>query len=143
MKKQKGFTLVEVLAVIVIVGILLTVAALMVQTIIMKSREDAFLATALSLQEASRKYSLYDQIDKEPVEKVFYAELVKEGLIEKIRDPFTGEFFSSENETYIILHNREPQSICLMGYSKMICGEESNRQPVLFDELARSTINPL
>ncbi|KIL46205.1 type II secretion system protein [Jeotgalibacillus campisalis] len=139
MIRKNGFTLIEVLAVIVIAGILFSIGAAMVQTTIMISRHDAFLATAHSLEEAARQYAYHRQIGKDHTDLVTYTELIHEGLIEKVKDPYTGELFEDHNSSYIRYQNKEPLSICLKGYTHEICGESGN-EGLPFSLLSREKI---
>ncbi|MDG5470954.1 type II secretion system protein [Jeotgalibacillus sp. ET6] len=139
MRKENGFTLIEVLAVVVIAGILFSIGAAMMQTTIMISRHDSFLATAHSLEEAARQYSYHHQIGKKETERVTYSDLVGEGLFERVKDPYTGDFFEDDNTTFISYKNNEPLSICLKGYTHEICGD-SNGEGLSFSLLSRDRI---
>lgn len=56
LKEQKGFTLVELLAVIVILGIIAAIAIPSIGGIIQKSKEDAAKADAIQLINAAKNY---------------------------------------------------------------------------------------
>lgn len=144
MKKnnERGFTLIELLAVIVILGILLSIGALMIQTTISKAKQDAFISNAYTMKEAARKYALYHRIDQTPVDRVTYQDLLKEGLVEEARDPFTGEVFAEDNPSYIIFSGIDPVSICLYAESYKICGNGESEEPSSFDSLSRDSITP-
>lgn len=53
-KNQKGITLVELLAVMVIVGIIAAISIPAIGNLIENTRQDAFIATAKNLQESAR-----------------------------------------------------------------------------------------
>lgn len=56
LKNQKGMTLVELLAVMVIVGIIAAISIPAIGGLLENTRKDAFIANAVSLQEAARLY---------------------------------------------------------------------------------------
>lgn len=74
MKDQRGLTLVELLAVIVILGIIAAIAVPSIGNVIQKSKEDAIKAEALQIINAARLFSIetpitsggIDQEDLEP-----------------------------------------------------------------------------
>lgn len=61
-KNQKGFTLVELLAVIVILGIIAAIAVPSIGNIIQKSREDAVLADAQQFISAAELYAVSNDV---------------------------------------------------------------------------------
>ncbi len=58
MKKKNGFTLVELLAVIVILGALMTMATLSVIGIMNKSKKDVGSFTVTQIEDAAKTYAL-------------------------------------------------------------------------------------
>ncbi|MGL5530811.1 MAG: type II secretion system protein [Culicoidibacterales bacterium] len=59
-KNQKGITLVELLAVMVIVGIIAAISIPAIGNLIENTRKDAFVATAQSIQDAARIVATQD-----------------------------------------------------------------------------------
>ncbi|TFE01022.1 type II secretion system protein [Jeotgalibacillus salarius] len=142
LRSERGFTLIELLAVLVILGIILAIGALMIQTTVSKAKQDAFISNAYTMKEAARKYALYHRIDESPVDQVTYQELLAEGLIEKMQDPFTGELLADNNGSYVMFSEIEPITICLYAENYKICGSEDEEAPSSFSELSRDSITP-
>lgn len=57
LKNQKGMTLVELLAVMVIVGIIAAISIPAIGTLLENSRKDAYISSAVAVQEAARLYA--------------------------------------------------------------------------------------
>jgi len=89
LKNSKGFTLVELLAVIVILGIIAGIAVPSIGHIIENSRIDAHIANAKQIREATRLYVLSENIT------VATTDISTEELspyLENMRDPFGGTY---------------------------------------------------
>jgi prepilin-type N-terminal cleavage/methylation domain-containing protein len=63
-KKQKGMTLVELLAVIVILGIVAAIGTVAIGGIISKSKKDADLSSRTMIIEAAKLYALANNINE-------------------------------------------------------------------------------
>lgn len=90
-KNERGLTLVELLAVIVILAIVATIAFVAIGNVIENSKKDAFIANAQQMIESAKLY----EIDGGKIEEgvatnpgVEYAELKSKGFIEPIYDPW-------------------------------------------------------
>ncbi|MDE3839778.1 prepilin-type cleavage/methylation domain-containing protein [Bacillus methanolicus] len=69
LKNQKGLTLIELLAVIVILGIIAAIAVPSIGGIIQKSKEDAVKADAIQVLNAAKTYVAANGIPAKPLEK--------------------------------------------------------------------------
>ncbi|MFA5602873.1 MAG: Ig-like domain-containing protein [Bacilli bacterium] len=106
-RKKKGFTLVELLGVVVVLSLVLLIAVPSVSNIIKNSKEKTFLKTQLSVEEAARNYYALnkDMVDFE--ESIAYIPLSDiNNYIEDVRDPngkkCTGRIkvIEGKNDTY-------------------------------------------
>ncbi|WP_017186710.1 type II secretion system protein [Alkalibacillus haloalkaliphilus] len=68
MKNQKGITLVELLAVIVILGIIALIAVPAIANVIEDSRYDSVKATAINIIEAADLYDVTNEVDGDELE---------------------------------------------------------------------------
>lgn len=84
-KDEKGFTLVELLAVIVILGIIAAIAIPSIANVVENSKKDAVIRTAEQAVEAYRLMETSEGVDTEQT----LAQLADAGYLEN-RDGFTG-----------------------------------------------------
>jgi prepilin-type N-terminal cleavage/methylation domain-containing protein len=130
---QKGLTLVELLAVIVIMGIIGLVAVLAIGQIIDKSKHQAFVANAHTLKDAASLYAKDSLLHDNELERVYYQTLYEQNMIEKIKDPFTNKYLDPKsNKSYVIFDKENITSICFIGETKNLCNEEN---PILIEDL--------
>ncbi|MED1204796.1 prepilin-type N-terminal cleavage/methylation domain-containing protein [Heyndrickxia acidicola] len=140
-KGEKGFTLVELLAVIVILGIIAAIAIVSIGGLIDRAKSDAFVQSAYTLKEAAEIYARDQHVHDNDILKVSYQILYQNNLLEEIKDPYTKTFLDPKsNDSYVIMNGLNADSVCLKGFEKNICstnnGDTSVENPVPFDELS-------
>ncbi|WP_050181220.1 type II secretion system protein [Domibacillus robiginosus] len=124
-KNEKGYTLIELLAVVLILGIISAVAVVGIGRLIEQSKERAFVAQALHLKEAAVLFVTNERVERPDTlpGSVTYKELYEKGFVEKMRDPFTDSVLDPDkNGTYIGIHlNGSIRNVCLHGEEKQLC----------------------
>jgi general secretion pathway protein G len=129
LRANRGMTLIELLAVIVILGIVSSIAVVAVLQLIEKSKERAFVSDGYMLYEAARFYVGAEKVEFLPARSsaaLTYRQLVEEGLLHPLQDPFTGHVLPAEtNPSYVLITKDEDgslhYSICLKGETKQMC----------------------
>jgi type IV pilus assembly protein PilA len=135
---NKGMTLVELLAVIVILGIISAIAVVNITQVVQKSKDQAILSNALSLSESARMYlhskSLTNELSQN---KITYRTLYDENYLEVIRDPDTGEILDPENnESYAIFEGKKITAVCLKLAKRSLCPKDGPDGGILLDDLS-------
>ncbi len=136
-KNKKGLTLVELLAVIAILGILAGISILAVGAIIEKSKHQAFVANAVAMKEAASLHRRASEVALNPQmqAKLTYTELVNEDYLHVLQDPYTRKelgITDDQNKSFveIKLEDNELQYyVCLYGETKKICGSHDEGIP--------------
>ena len=98
-KDARGLTLVELLAVFVILAIVGTIISIAVSNLIENTKKDAHIANALNIISAAKIYDAingYKDIDEMLKAKV----LINESYLEPLIDPWTKEEYDNEAEVY-------------------------------------------
>lgn len=105
--KRRGFTLVEVLAVIVILSILAVITIPKIQEMIEDSRQSAYELAVARLEDKAYQYLLDNNLDSEitattPVD-VYVSDLIDAGYLdlEDIKDPRTPGNYLDPNTSYV------------------------------------------
>ncbi|OLS41532.1 type II secretion system protein [Bacillus sp. MRMR6] len=123
---QKGYTLVELLAVIVILGIIASVGLVSIDSVIANSKDKIFVNNAKAILHAAELY-LNDEVeDRNSIAKITYEELFNKNYINEFYDPYTGEVLSPSEITYVELIDGKISSVCLYGENRNLCTEIDN-----------------
>lgn len=139
LRNQKGLTLVEVLAVIVILGIIAAIAIPAVNTMIDKSRDEAHRANAQLLIDSARMYITVEDLlgGGNASKSVSAKDLVDEGYLAKLpTDPDNKGKTYSPTDT-IVTASRDNDS-GVISYSIVLAGEGGNKY---FDGVAENEIS--
>ncbi|WP_173106992.1 prepilin-type N-terminal cleavage/methylation domain-containing protein [Bacillus sp. KH172YL63] len=135
-KNEKGYTLVELLAVIVILGIIAVIAILAINNIIDKSKKQAFVANALTMKSSAQYYAKDAVLQEKSINKITYKELVDANLIEPILDPHSKTVLSPDDNSYVLADGESVISICLVGDEYNLCSnEEGDKEEIPFSTL--------
>lgn len=124
---QKGYSLVEVLAVIVILGFIASIGLLSISNVIAKSKDKTFVNNALTIIHAADLYLKNEKIeDKNSVKKITYAELYNLNYINEFHDPYTGEVLTPSETTYVDVSGGKISFVCLYGKNRNLCADIDN-----------------
>ncbi len=128
-ENERGYTLVELLAVIVILGIIAVIAILAVNNIIEKSKQQAFVANALTMKSSAQYYAKDAMLQER--------EMVEAKLIEPILDPHSKTVMTPDDTSYVLADGESVLSICLLGDQYNLCTNEDGEQ----EEIPFSTLS--
>ena len=111
--KKKGFTLIEILAVIIILGIVAIIAIPAVSSYITDSRNKTYKAHEATMEEAAKSLTV-ECIDgkenctlpnKDNSSEIYLSELIEKGFSEKLQNP-QGEGYCNEELSYVRVVNK-------------------------------------
>lgn len=137
-KNEKGLTLVELLAVIVILAIVGTIAFVMIGNIIDNARKDAHIANAQQLIDSAKLYEA--EGNQIPEAGITANDLMDQGSLDKLIDPWTKSIYSNvvektngiikkKNNKYVVILKPDTQENC----TKMTSTKEVEEKDLIAD----------
>lgn len=136
---EKGYTLVELLAVVVILGIIALIATLAIGGLLERAKKDALVANAIALKDAGMFY-VKNHVGIEAPTKMTYKSLVESGMLEPIKDPFTREVIDPNENSYILIDEERVTKVCFIGKTKNLCTVNGEAAPLEVSNLSISEI---
>lgn len=138
---QKGLTLIELLAVIVILGIISAIAIVAIGKVISDTRDRAFVGNALALREASNFYIKQEKLSGNSTPSVItYKQLADANFISVFKDPDTGESIEPNEGTYVLVTGEVATDVCLIGEKRNLCTNENGTKNIPFEKLSSALI---
>jgi prepilin-type N-terminal cleavage/methylation domain-containing protein len=121
---EKGYSLVEVLAVIVILGFTASIGLLSISNVIAKSKDKTFVNNALSIIHAADLYLNDEKVaERNTLTKITYRDLYNLNYINEFHDPYTGKILSPSATTYVEVTTGKITKVCLDGEKHNLCSE--------------------
>ncbi|MFB3165760.1 type II secretion system protein [Neobacillus sp. 179-C4.2 HS] len=124
---EKGFSLVEVLAVIVILGFIASIGLISISNVIANSKDKTFVNNALTIIHAADLYLNDEKVaDKDSLTKITYEDLYNFNYINEFYDPYTGEVLAPSDETYVEVTDGKITKVFLSGKNRNLYSEIDN-----------------
>lgn len=140
---EKGLTLIELLAVIVILGIVAAIAVMSITNVIQKARDQAFVGNAIALKEAADFYIRHELTSGGTVQaSVSYKALEEQQFIDEFKDPHSGDMLEPTDDTYVVITGESATAVCLKGSEKNLCTYNGAENAIPISELITANILP-
>jgi type IV pilus assembly protein PilA len=141
-QNDRGMTLIELLAVLVILGIISAIAITVMTKVIENTRDRAFVANALIMKEAATYYIRQEiAAGHSPKEKITYKELAERQFIDSFKDPDTGNELQPSEESYVEITGTRVIAVCLKGEKRNLCSKNGREAAVPIEELSIDLIS--
>ncbi|WP_139785579.1 type II secretion system protein [Cytobacillus gottheilii] len=140
---EKGLTLIELLAVIVILGIIAAIAVTSIMNVIQKARDQAFVGNAIALKEAADFYIRHELTSGGTLQAtVSYKMLEEQRFIDAFKDPHSGEQLEPSDDTYVVITGESATAVCLKGTEKNLCTYKGAENAIPISDLITANIVP-
>ncbi|MFC5733687.1 type II secretion system protein [Cytobacillus gottheilii] len=140
---EKGLTLIELLAVIVILGIVAAIAVMSITNVIQKARDQAFVGNAIALKEAADFYIRHELTSGGTLQaSVSYKALEEQQFIDAFKDPHSGDLLEPSDDTYVVITGESATAVCLKGTEKNLCTYNGAENAIPISELITANILP-
>ena len=120
MKNDKGFTLVETIAVIIILGVVLSIAVPSITNVVKSTNKNRMISDAETFISEVKEYVESDTIGNTPNDNKYKLVNIKSKLS---KSPY-GENYNMESSFVII--NNNSYTVCLTDYKYEATGEEGS-----------------
>ncbi|MEH7112091.1 type II secretion system protein [Neobacillus niacini] len=124
---EKGYSLIEVLAVIVILGIIASIGLVSISNVIAVSKDKTFVNNALAIVHAADLYLNDEKLeDIFSVSKITYQDLYNLNYLNEFSDPDTGNALPPSPSTYVDVIDGKISRVCLKGINRSLCTPVDN-----------------
>lgn len=124
--KQKGFTLIEILAVIVVIGLILVIAVPKVLEIIQENKQRLYDSQISLIKETAQKYIVRNSYNIEWNNNqavIFLSDLIDNGLIKpEIDNPLTGDIFDYDLTAVQVTKSNTTEAYSYLVQASINCG---------------------
>ena len=122
MKNNKGFTLVETIAVIIILGIVLSIAVPSITNVVKSTNKNRMISDAETFISEVKEYVESDTIGNTPSDKKYTLEDIK-GKTKLSKFPYGGNY---NMESSFVIINNNSYTVCLTDDKYEATGEEGS-----------------
>lgn len=109
MKNNKGFTLVETIAVIIILGVVLSIAVPSITNVVKSTNKNRMISDAETFISEVKEYVESDTIGNTPSDKKYTLEDIK-GKTKLSKSPYGEEY---DKNSYVEIKNDNSYNVCL------------------------------
>lgn len=120
MKNNKGFTLVETIAVIIILGVVLSIAVPSITNVVKSTNKSRMISDAETFISEVKEYVESDTIGNTPKDNKYKLVDIKSKLS---KSPYGGNY---NMESSFVIINNNSYTVCLTDYKYKATGEEGS-----------------